>query len=42
MLFLDKVYEPMESALQSNETLDIFQDDFNVLPQSQGGSKESA
>ena len=32
----------MEAALQSNETLDIFQDDFNVLPKSQGGSKENA
>lgn len=29
----------MEAALQSNETLDIFQDDFDVLPKSLGGSK---
>ena len=42
MYFLDNVYPEMEAALQSNETLDIFQDDFDVLPKSQGGNKESA
>ena len=42
MMFLENVYPEMEAALQSNETLDIFQDDFDVLPKSQGGSKESA
>ena len=42
MMFLENVYPEMEAALQSNETLDIFQDDFDVLPKNQGGSKESA
>lgn len=42
LMFLENVYPEMEAALQSNETLDIFQDDFNVLPKRQGGSKESA
>lgn len=32
----------MEAALQSNETLDIFQDDFDVLPKNQRGSKENS
>ena len=41
MNFLENVYPEMEAALQSNETLDIFQDDFDVLPKSQG-NKESA
>jgi hypothetical protein len=40
--FLDNVYPEMEGALQSNETIDIFQNDFDVLPKDQGGSKESA
>lgn len=31
----------MEGALQSNETIDIFQNDFNVLPDTQSGSKEN-
>lgn len=31
--FLQTVYPLMEEALQSNETIDIFQDDFNVLPE---------
>ena len=31
--FLQSVYPLMEEALQSNETIDIFQDDFNVLPE---------
>jgi hypothetical protein len=29
----------MEAALQSNETIDIFQNDFDVLPEDQGGNK---
>lgn len=38
LAFLDNVYPEMESALQSNETIDIFQDDFDVLPKNQAGS----
>ena len=38
--FLDNVYPVMEGALQSNETIDIFQNDFDVLPQ-EAGSKET-
>ena len=34
--FLDNVYPEMEAALQSNETIDIFQNDFNVLPDEAG------
>ena len=30
--FLNNVYPEMEAALQSNETIDIFQNDFDVLP----------
>ena len=30
--FLDNVYPEMEGALQSNQTIDIFQNDFDVLP----------
>ena len=41
MFFLDNVYPDMQAALQSNETLDIFQDDFDVLPKHQGGGKDS-
>lgn len=33
IVFLQTVYPTMEKALQSNETIDIFQDDFNVLPE---------
>jgi WD40 repeat protein len=33
IMFLQTVYPSMEKALQSNETIDIFQDDFNVLPE---------
>lgn len=33
LAFLQNVYPLMEEALQSNETIDIFQDDFNVLPE---------
>jgi hypothetical protein len=29
----------MEGALQSNETIDIFQNDFDVLPKEATGSK---
>ena len=32
--FLENVYPITEEALQSNETIDIYQDDFDVLPQS--------
>jgi hypothetical protein len=32
--FLENVYPLTEEALQSNETIDIYQDDFDVLPQS--------
>ena len=39
--FLDNVYPEMEAALQSNETIDIFQNDFDVLPKD-AGNKESA
>jgi WD40 repeat protein len=39
--FLDNVYPEMEGALQSNETIDIFQNDFDVLPEDQSGNKES-
>lgn len=42
MFFLENVYPEMEAALQSNETLDIFQDDFDVLPKNQRGSKENS
>lgn len=38
--FLDNVYPEMEAALQSNETIDIFQNDFDVLPD-EAGNKES-
>lgn len=38
--FLDNVYPEMEAALQSNETIDIFQNDFDVLPKD-AGNKES-
>ncbi len=31
----------MEAALQSNETIDIFQNDFDVLPKESMGNKES-
>ena len=37
--FLQKVYQLMEEALQSNETIDIFQDDFNVLPDEEVSSE---
>lgn len=40
--FLDNVYPEMEAALQSNETIDIFQNDFDVLPEDQSGNKENA
>jgi hypothetical protein len=40
---LDNVYPEMEAALQSNETIDIFQDDFDVLPKNLSGTnKEGA
>lgn len=39
--FLDNVYPEMEGALQSNETIDIFQNDFDVLPE-ESGSKETS
>ena len=32
---LENVYPSMEEALQSNETIDIYQDDFDVLPQNE-------
>lgn len=32
----------MEAALQSNETIDIFQNDFDVLPNDSPGNKENA
>ena len=38
--FLDNVYPEMEAALQSNETIDIFQNDFDVLPD-EAGNKET-
>ena len=38
--FLDNVYPLMEVALQSNETIDIFQNDFDVLPE-ESGNKET-
>ena len=31
MNFLNTAYPLMEEALQANETIDVFQDDFNVL-----------
>ena len=39
--FLDNVYPEMEAALQSNETIDIFQNDFDVLPDESGGKEAS-
>ena len=38
--FLDNVYPEMEAALQSNETIDIFQDDFDVLSKNQSGANK--
>ncbi|CAD8180809.1 unnamed protein product [Paramecium pentaurelia] len=40
--FLETVYPLMEEALQSNETIDIYQDDFNVLPSSDQNGDQNA
>ncbi|CAD8192077.1 unnamed protein product [Paramecium pentaurelia] len=40
--FLETVYPLMEEALQSNETIDIYQDDFNVLPLSEQNGDQNA
>ncbi|CAK59134.1 unnamed protein product (macronuclear) [Paramecium tetraurelia] len=40
--FLETVYPLMEEALQSNETIDIYQDDFNVLPSSDLNGDQNA